>query len=81
MDCEKWYTSLLLTQCEELLAFEVQKSCQLHVDFKFQLYVDHVCIVLGCKKSNYGEALAVPSQPTSVKTYRWYRIRIGNQRN
>ena len=29
MDYEKWYTSLLLTQCEEIRAFEVQN----HVNF------------------------------------------------
>ena len=41
-------THLLLTQCEEIRAFEVQ----LHVDFTFQMW----CFVRACK-----EALAVPS--------------------
>ena len=38
MDYEKWFTSILLIQCEEIPAFEIQKSCQLHVDFTFQMW-------------------------------------------
>ena len=54
MDYEKWYTSLLLTQCEEIRAFEVQ----IHVNY---MKISRFSCGVDCKKSNLGEALAVPS--------------------
>ena len=54
MDYEKWYSSLLLTTMWGNPRVWRSKSCQLHVDYTFQinvLNVDHVYFVLACKKS------------------------------
>ena len=55
MDYEKWHTFFLLTQCEEIHAFEVQNHVNLCVDFTFQLWcwpsIFHI------KISNLGEEL------------------------
>ena len=41
---EKWYTSLLLAQCEEICTLE-DLNVNLHVDFKFRSGVDLVYLV------------------------------------
>ena len=53
--------TLLLTQFEEIRAFEVQKYVNYMSISRFRCGVDLEYFVLGCKKSNLGEALAVPS--------------------
>ena len=57
MDYEKWYTSVLLTQCEEIRAFKVQNHGNYMYISRFICGVDHVYFVFACKKSNSSEAL------------------------
>ena len=57
MDYEKWYTSILLTQCEVFPAFEVQNHANYMYILRFRCGIDLVYFVLACKKSNSGEAL------------------------
>ena len=52
MDYEKWYTSLLLTQCEEIRAFEIQNHANYMYISRFRCGVDLEYFVLACKKSN-----------------------------
>ena len=59
MDYDKLYTSLLLTQYEEIRAFEVQDHVEYMSISRFRCGVDLVYFVLACKK--FRRSNAVPS--------------------
>ena len=52
MDYEKLYTSLLLNQCEEIRAFEVQNHVNYMSISRFRCGVDLAYFVLARKRSN-----------------------------
>ena len=78
MDYEKWYTSLLLTQCEEIRKFEIQNHINYMYISCFRCGVDHVYFILACKKSFLGETLLFQ---INLPLLNISLIRISNQRH